>query len=78
MTKKKGLRGAMLVVVLTGLATTTPTSLVADPDEKVTICHIPPGNPENAHEITVGASAVPAHLAHGDRLFTCGGEGEGE
>ena len=23
-------------------------------DGKVTICHIPPGNPANAHEITVG------------------------
>ena len=34
--------------------------------EKVTICHIPPGNPENAHLITVGAPAVAAHVAHGD------------
>lgn len=39
--------------------------------EKVTICHIPPGNPANAHEITVGAPAVPAHLAHGDTLGDC-------
>src|SRR6476659_8001022 len=38
---------------------------------KVTICHIPPGNPNNAHTITVGASAVPAHLAHGDTLGPC-------
>jgi hypothetical protein len=38
---------------------------------KVTICHIPPGNPSNAHTITVGASAVPAHLAHGDTLGPC-------
>ena len=38
---------------------------------KVTICHIPPGNPDNAHEITVSISAVPAHLAHGDDLGTC-------
>jgi hypothetical protein len=34
----------------------------------VTICHVPPGNPANAHSITVGAPAVPAHLAHGDPL----------
>ena len=39
--------------------------------EKVTICHVPPGNPDNAHTITVGAPAVPAHLAHGDSLGTC-------
>jgi ABC-type sugar transport system substrate-binding protein len=76
MVEKKMLRGAMLVVALTGMVMTTPTSVQADPEEKVTICHIPPGNPENAHEITVGASAVPAHLAHGD-VFSCGGEGEG-
>jgi hypothetical protein len=40
--------------------------------EKVTICHIPPGNPGNAHTITVGAPAVPAHLAeHGDSIGPC-------
>ncbi len=38
---------------------------------KVTICHIPPGNPANAHTITVGAPAVRAHLAHGDHLGAC-------
>ena len=76
MVEKKMIRGAMLVVALTGMVMTTPTSVQADPDGKVTICHIPPGNPENAHEITVGASAVPAHLAHGDRLFTCDEEEE--
>jgi len=34
--------------------------------EKVTICHIPPGNPGNAHTISVGSAAVRAHEAHGD------------
>jgi hypothetical protein len=38
---------------------------------KVTICHIPPGNPANEHTIVVGAPAVPAHLAHGDYLGAC-------
>jgi hypothetical protein len=42
-----------------------------DDEQQVTICHIPPGNPDNAHTITVGASAVPAHLAHGDTLGPC-------
>jgi hypothetical protein len=45
-----------------------------DDDGKVTICHIPPGNPGNAHTITVGASAVDAHLAHGDHLGPCTGD----
>lgn len=39
--------------------------------EKVDICHRPPGNPANFHTITVGAPAVPAHLAHGDREGDC-------
>ena len=37
-------------------------------ETKVTICHIPPGNPANLHEIVVGAAAVPGHLTHGDFL----------
>jgi hypothetical protein len=44
-----------------------------DPTQpKVTICHIPPGNPENRHTITIGASAVAAHVAeHGDEIGPC-------
>jgi hypothetical protein len=38
---------------------------------KTTVCHIPPGNPANAHTICVGNAAVPAHLDHGDVLGTC-------
>jgi hypothetical protein len=40
---------------------------------KVTICHVPPGNPDNAHSITIGAPAVPAHLANhdGDAIGPC-------
>lgn len=47
----------------------------ADPaDNKVTICHIPPGNPANLHTISVGASAVPAHQTnHGDLIGACPG-----
>ena len=42
-----------------------------DPEDEVCICHIPPGNPGNAHTICIGESAVPAHLAHGDTLGPC-------
>ncbi len=37
-----------------------------------TLCHIPPGNPNNAHTITVGLAAALAHLNHGDTLGPCG------
>lgn len=39
--------------------------------EKVTLCHIPPGNPANAYTISVGRPAVAAHLAHGDYEGPC-------
>jgi hypothetical protein len=49
--------------------------LLAGGVDKVTICHIPPGNPENAHTITVGAPAVEAHVTlHGDTIGECGEE----
>ena len=41
---------------------------------RVVICHIPPGNSSNAHTITVNASALNAHLNHGDTLGECDGD----
>ncbi|MFB5614743.1 MAG: hypothetical protein ACE5RI_06520 [Candidatus Nitrosomaritimum yanchengensis] len=41
-----------------------------------TICHIPPGNPGNNHTITIGESALSAHLGHGDLLNACDYESE--
>jgi hypothetical protein len=38
---------------------------------KMDICHIPPGNPSNAHTITVSTAAVSTHLNHGDTLGAC-------
>ncbi len=46
-------------------------------DETVEVCHVPPGNPSNAHTLTVGAGALPAHLAHGDTEGPCD-DGDGE
>ena len=40
-------------------------------DRKVTICHIPPGNPDNAKTHTIDESALSAHLAHGDKEGPC-------
>ena len=44
-----------------------------DGDGRVAICHVPPGNPDNTHTITVSINAVPAHLAHGDYCGPCEG-----
>lgn len=51
----------------------------ASPDATgmVTLCHIPPGNPANAHTITVGTPAVRAHLRHGDTRGACEGSDAG-
>jgi hypothetical protein len=40
---------------------------------KVTVCHKPPGNPTNQKTLEVGASALKAHLGHGDSEGPCGG-----
>lgn len=39
--------------------------------DKVTICHVPEGDVTKAHDITVGESVVPNHLAHGDWIGHC-------
>ena len=50
----------------------------AGPKEKVDVCHIPPGNPGNAHTITVNGNALKAHLAHGDTEGECREERPGK
>lgn len=48
-----------------------------DPQDvkKTTICHIPPGNPANAHTICVGNPAVSHHIKnHGDYVGACQNE----
>jgi hypothetical protein len=42
------------------------------PTGKVTICHIPPGNPSNRKTLNIDGSAWPAHKAHGDTMGACG------
>jgi hypothetical protein len=48
-----------------------PDRVACREPSQVTLCHVPPGNPANEHNITVGAPAVEAHLAHGDYLGEC-------
>ncbi len=48
-----------------------------DDHGKTTICHFPPGNPANAHTISVGAKAAQSHiLRHGDTMGECENDGE--
>jgi len=50
-----------------------------DGKNKVTICHIPPGNPDNAHTITVGEPAVLTHMTkHGDTIGPCSNSTQNE
>jgi hypothetical protein len=63
------LRPATIVAAgLFGMAIISNSAVAANNDQ-ITICHVPPGNPANAHRITVDDSALPAHLAHGDIQF---------
>jgi len=62
-------------------STDPPTDPATDGNgkEKVTICHIPPGNPDNAHTITVGEPAVLTHMTkHGDTIGPCSNSPQNE
>ena len=40
------------------------------PDE-LNICHVPPGNPNNAHELVIPVEDLESHLLHGDSVGNC-------
>ena len=62
-----------LSIILPAVLLTVLNSLVIPvaSQEKVLICHKPPGNSENALTISVNSNAVSSHLAHGDTLGQC-------
>jgi hypothetical protein len=70
-------RKLALAVLLVVLAVFGVAVVSADSPGKIDICHIPPGNPANAHTINVSVRAIPAHLAHGDSLGACDDGGGG-
>jgi hypothetical protein len=70
MLKRSVLSFCIALCALT-LGTTARAGAAGD---KFLVCHAPPGNPANAHTISVGSrAAVDAHLAHGDSEGACGG-----
>lgn len=56
------------------VAAVAATAVAFAGGEKVTICHIPQGNPENAQTITIGAKAAAKHFEEheGDYKGECG------
>jgi hypothetical protein len=50
-----------------------------DDGGKITICHIPPGNPSARRTLSVGEAAWSAHEGHGDHRGACdrGGSNQG-
>ena len=46
--------------------------------KKIEICHVPPGNLDNAHTLSVSVNAMRAHLAHGDYIDECTENGDDE
>ena len=61
----------LFTVILTAALLLLPHLAQAESAGEVTICHIPPGNPENPSTIHVSQNALEAHLAHGDELGEC-------
>lgn len=68
------LKNSILMIGVTlvgfGICFSTPETAAAS-NAKVDVCHIPPGNPDNFHTISVSEKAVDAHLAHGDLIGGC-------
>lgn len=64
------LRSSLSLLIVLALMVPALASAAA-PKAKTELCHIPPGNPGNAHTITVGGNAANAHLGHGDTLGPC-------
>jgi hypothetical protein len=63
---------AMVVTIVVVAASSLANTALAQSGNKVTICHIPPGNPANAQTITEGAPSTPGHIRnHGDYLGAC-------
>src|SRR5262245_30766400 len=65
------------VIPLLALVLATPIPVGAQAhgrgreEQKVAICHYPPGNPANAHTLMLPEPAVQAHLRHGDTSGAC-------
>lgn len=67
MTNKKALFFVHCFIAIAGFYV---TGAIAE-GAKIDVCHIPPGNPDNAHTITISENALSTHLDHGDHVGEC-------
>lgn len=67
------IRIPVVFILLLSLFSLFASTGKTDGDDKITICHIPPGNPDNPQTIVISESALEAHLAHGDTIGPCSG-----
>lgn len=50
------------------------SSVQEETEQKVAVCHSPPGNPNNMRTLEVSVSALQAHIDHGDKIGPCDGD----
>ena len=73
--KEDPLKYLLAVAAAMAVALAAPAAASAtdpEPDHKVTICHHPPGNPDNVQTLEIDVSALLPHLLlHGDTIGEC-------
>ncbi|MBK9017951.1 MAG: T9SS type A sorting domain-containing protein [Saprospiraceae bacterium] len=57
--------------IFTGFGNLPASWICGNNNDKVFVCHVPPGNPGNANTICISPNAVQVHLDHGDYLGEC-------
>ena len=64
---------AAVLAVVFCFTLTSAVQAKGEPASKVEICHVPPGDPDNAHTIVVTMKAAESHLKNhpGDTLGAC-------
>jgi len=54
-----------------GNTSTDSITITVSPAGQIKICHLPPGNPSEYHELMISPSALVAHVGHGDYDGVC-------
>ena len=65
------MKRSMCILIALVFCLSLSASLLFASSHKVTLCHIPPGNPAKAKTIMVDETSVADHLAHGEYLGAC-------